>query len=238
MIDFYFFHVGNESEQPQMLVNSILKTNVNCKIYQLTDQFTPIVKNIDNCYRYDCENSKNIMKFRMEAYARTNLNKNRFSIFLDTDMLVLKKINLSQQFKNSDVVLCQREINAHHYVNLNYNDMDMKEYNGLTMGEVWPFLGCFIAVKDNINLLKMNEIYNELEDKYKYWYGDQTVLKKFALDHPSLISIVSEKEYSDLPLNSTINPNAKIVHFKGQHKHLMKAVYKFFFESEKFRKIS
>ena len=84
----------------------------------------------------------------------------------------------------------------------------------------------------------MNKMYNELEDKYKHWYGDQTVLKKFAFDNPSLISIVSEKEYADLPLNCTINQNAKILHFKGQLKPLMKTFYKFFIESEEFRKIS
>ena len=139
MFDFYFFHVGPQIEEPQMLVNSIRKTNVNCKIYQLTDQFTPIIKNVDDCYRYNSQNNKNIMKFRMEAYARANLNKNRFSIFLDTDMLVLKKINLSEQFKNSDVVFCQREINADHKVNIDYNNMNMKEYSGLKMGDVWPF---------------------------------------------------------------------------------------------------
>ena len=39
----------------------------------------------------------------------------------------------------------------------------------------------------------MNKIYDELEEKYKYWYGDQLVLKKFASDNPSSVSIVSEK---------------------------------------------
>ena len=33
MIDFYFFHIGDEIDLPKMLVNSILKTNKNGQHY-------------------------------------------------------------------------------------------------------------------------------------------------------------------------------------------------------------
>ena len=90
MIDFYFFHIGDETDLPYMMINSIRKTNKDSRIFQLTDKKTNQIKITDDCYRFD-GNQNSIMKFRMEAYSQTTLNQGRFSIFLDTDMLVLRK---------------------------------------------------------------------------------------------------------------------------------------------------
>ena len=98
MIDFYFFHIGDETDLPYMMINSIRKTNKDSRIFQLTDKKTNKIQITDDCYRFD-GNENSIMKFRMEAYSKTLLNQNRFSIFLDTDMLVLKEIKLNNLFK-------------------------------------------------------------------------------------------------------------------------------------------
>lgn len=230
MIDFYFFHIGDDTDLPKMMINSIRKTNKGSKIFQLTDEETNQIKSTDNCYRFNGDTSS-IMKFRMEAYSKTPLNKDRFSIFLDTDMLVLKEINLSKMFQKSDLILCKREFNSNQLVNIHFNDMNMEEYEGKTMGESWPYLGCFIGVSNNKNLIEMNQMYNNLEQKYKFWYGDQIVLKDFALKNKTKTAFVYESEYAYLPLNNKISKQAKIVHFKGKKlKSYMKTCYQYFFE--------
>lgn len=231
MIDFYFFQIGDEAELAKMMISSIRQTNKSSRIYQLTDKKTKKIKTTDGCYRFD-GNTNTIMKFRMEAYSKTILNKGRFSIFLDTDMLVLKEIKLNNLFEKSDLVLCKRELNATQLVNINFNDMNMEEYKGKMMFEAWPYLGCFIGVNNSENLIKMNQMYNELEQKYKLWYGDQIVLKKFALENPTKTSFVNETEYAYLPLNNRISKQAKIIHFKGKKlKSYMKTCYQYFFKN-------
>ena len=230
MIDFYFFHIGNDNDLAQMMINSIKFTNKNSKIYQLTDKNTPQIDKVDDCYRFD-GNKNNIMKFRMEAYSKTQLNKNRYSLFLDTDMLVLKKLNLSKYFKNSEVLLCKREINVHQIVNIDFNNMDMQEYNNKSVGEVWPYLGCLIGVKNSSSLIRMNQMYNNLEEKYKIWYGDQIILKTFVHQNYSKTSFVGELEYAHVPSDNKISKDTKIIHFKGNRlKPYMKICYEYFFK--------
>lgn len=230
MIDFYFFHIGDETDLPHMMINSIRKTNKDSRIFQLTDKNTNQIKITDDCYRFD-GNKNSLMKFRMEAYSQTILNQDRFSIFLDTDMLVLKEIKLNNLFKKSDLILCERELNANLPVNINFKDMNMREYEGKSIGEAWPYLGCFIGVNNSKSLVIMNKMYNDLEQKYKLWYGDQIILKKFALENPTTVDFVKETEYACLPINNQISKQAKIVHFKGKRlKSFMKTYYKYFFE--------
>ena len=49
----------------------------------------------------------------------------------------------------------------------------------MKMGEVWPYLGCFLAIRNKNSIYRMNKIYNILDEKYKRWYGDQ-IAKIFA----------------------------------------------------------
>ena len=230
MNDFYFFHIGDDIDLPKMMVNSIRITNKNSRIFQLTDTTTKQIPITDGCYRFK-GNSSSIMKFRMEAYAQTTLNKSRYSIFLDTDMLVLKEIKLNKLFEKSDLILCEREFNKNELVNIDFDNMKMKEYEGKLMGEAWPYLGCFIGVNNSKSLITMNQMYEELKKKYKRWYGDQIILKKFASENPSKTSFVAETEYAYIPLNNRISKEAKIIHFKGKRlKSYMKTCYKYFFE--------
>lgn len=231
MINFYFFHVGDDQFLPNMMINSIRKTNINSKIYQLTDRFSPEVKDVDKCYRFDGY-IKNIMKLRMEAYSKVKSIENSYSIFVDTDMLVLQKINEAELFQNFNTIFCKREIGLGLNVNINFKNMNMVEYKNITLGDAWPYLGCFIALKNHSPLIEMNEIYNKLDKKYKIWYGDQIALKKFVNIHSKTISFVGENEYAYLPNGNQIPSKTKILHFKGEKlKKLMKKYYDFYFQS-------
>lgn len=229
MLNFYFFHIGNDPILPDMMISSIRNTNTKSKVFQITDRFSTKLENVDDCFRFDGY-TKNIMKFRMEAYSKVPLLDKSSALFLDTDMLVLKEIEEQDLFKNAEVVFCKREINFNALVNINYNNMNMTEYRNMTLGEAWPFLGCFIGVKDSKPFVEMNYMYNDLERKYKTWYGDQIVLKKYAENNLKKIRTVGEKDYAFVPYRNIISKNTKIAHFKGKDlKKFMKTCYEHFF---------
>ena len=101
-MNFFFFHIGELTNINTMMVDSIRKTNPDSCITQVTDHHTLKVEKVDNCLRFD-GSKENIMKFRFEAYAKISLEENSENIFLDTDMLVLKK--LSSKFGRQIIAL-------------------------------------------------------------------------------------------------------------------------------------
>lgn len=231
MLSFYFFHIGQDIFLPKMLVCSIKISNPLSKIYQITDNDSPEVEKIDGCIRFN-GNKENIMKFRMETYASLDVKKNENAIFLDTDMLVVKKINEKSLFKQNDIVFCKRQFDYDSLVNIDYNNLNMLEFQNMKMGEAWPYLGCFLAIRNKNSISIMNEMYNILDEKYKRWYGDQIVLKKFASRFPKKITFVEENEYACVPgalfanKNKPISKNVHILHFKGKkYKNIMVKSY-------------
>ena len=221
MLSFYFFHIGDDKDLPEMLVHSLKISNPGCKVYQISDYDSPEVSNVDKCFRFK-GNVSNIMKFRMETYSKIKLEKNIPAIFLDTDMLVFKKLNEKQLFKENNFVFCKREIDIDNYVNVNYNNLNMVELKNKKIGDVWPYLGCFFAIKDINPFIEMNNMYDHLDEKYRYWYGDQIVLKQYAIKNKKNITFVGEKEYACAPEalfgsdSLDIRQKFKIIHFKGK----------------------
>ena len=231
MLNFYFFHVGQDIFLAKMLVGSIKISNPSSKIYQITDNDSPEVQQIDGCLRFNGKN-ENIMKFRMETYASINIKQGKNAIFLDTDMLVVKELNEKILFKENDIVFCERQFDSENEVNVNYNDLNMYEFKNMKMGEAWPYLGCFLAIRNKNPIYRMNKIYNILDEKYKRWYGDQIVLKIFASRFPKEITFVGENQYACVPgalfanKNKSISKNVHILHFKGKkYKNIMVKSY-------------
>ena len=89
-INFVFLHVG-EDTRPNLLVKSIRKYFEKSYIYQCTDLASKEVDGVDKVFRYDGD-VKNIMRFRLEAFSSLNLEEK--AIYLDTDMLVIKKFDV------------------------------------------------------------------------------------------------------------------------------------------------
>ena len=238
MLNFYFFHIGDDKDLPEMLVHSIKISNSDCKVYQISDYDSPEISKVDKCFRFE-GNVSNIMKFRMESYSKINLEKDIPTIFLDTDMLVVKKLNEKKMFKNKNIVFCKREMHSDKYINLNYDDLNMIEFKNKKLGDVWPYLGCFFAIKNINPFIEMNKMYDLLDEKYKYWYGDQTILKQYVINDKKNITFVGENEYACLP-EALFGPNGNnirqklnILHFKGKKfKKLMIKSYKHFIKSK------
>ena len=211
---FCFFQVGDVIF-PELLVKSIRKYIPNAYIIQSTDIKTKAICGVDKIYRYDGDIS-NLMTFRLESNANIDLLGQ--TIFLDTDMLVLRNFTLAN-FIDHDVVLCEREFDIKAIVNTKFNGMNMTMYENKTLKEAWPFLGCLNIVKDKSFWKVCSEILHALDPQFHFWYGDQEAIKRFTQKNPSLnYGYARESEYACLPEYIKGNEFPLIAHFKGHHR--------------------
>lgn len=224
-MNFFFFHVGENDFYPKMMVSSIKFHHPEAKIFQVSDYDTKQIDFVTNCYRFN-GNKHHLMKFRIDAYSNIPIDTKSENIFLDTDMLLIQKLDLKKFFHKNETLFCERFYNRDNLVNISLHNLDMLEYKDQTMAQAWPFLGSFIVTKNNNFFKELSEIYCQLEEKYMFWYGDQIALKKYFSIHKKSISIASESIYSHLPNKNKYENYAKILHFKGQKKTFMELFYK------------
>jgi hypothetical protein len=95
--------------------------------------------------------------------------------------------------------------------------MDLSEYKGKTIGEVYPFVACFTYAANYKFWEECYKILINLNKKFHYWYGDQEALriindqKKFNIGYLDESLICSPPEI--------INKNKVYsIHFKGLHR--------------------
>ena len=208
-INFVFLHVG-EDTRPNLLVKSIRKYFDKPYIYQCTDLASKEVDGVDKVFRYDGD-IKNIMRFRLEVFSLLNIQEK--AIYLDTDMLVINKFDID--ITHCDAILCKRSFDLDNLFNTSFRDMDLSEYKNMTLGDVYPFLGCFTVTKSSDFWKEAFNIQKSLDKKFHYWYGDQEALKIIKEKNIFNIDTVKESIFACLPeqIDELNLPN--IIHFKG-----------------------
>jgi hypothetical protein len=234
-VDFAFFHVGEDFTLPKMLCESIIKTNPTSGIIQLTDKRTPILSELVTKYIRIDGNKENLMFLRSKAYQSYKLQKP--TLFLDTDMLVIKEINENDIFKHNDLVLCEREFDRD-LSGDNFNAYLMRnglsEFSNQTLYEVFPILGCFIGARKTQYLKTAHEIYSKYTINKKKWNGDQFALKELYQNNKDKIDLISENKIA-YPLGRDEKfINSYIIHFKGNLKIKMQAYFDRIFKNEKY----
>ena len=208
-INFVFLHVG-EDTRPNLLVKSSRKYFEKSYIYQCTDLASKEVDGVDKVFRYDGD-IKNIMRFRLEVFSLLNIQEK--AIYLDTDMLVINKFDID--ITHCDAILCKRSFDLDNLFNTSFRDMDLSEYKNMTLGDVYPFLGCFTVTKSSDFWKEAFNIQKSLDKKFHYWYGDQEALKIIKEKNIFNIDTVQESIFACLPeqIDELNLPN--IIHFKG-----------------------
>ena len=223
-----FFHTGIDTSKPEMLCRSAKKIfkGEELKLIQLTDDETPKVKSANQILRIRGLKQQSIMKGRMIAYKDYLKTFQEPTVFLDTDMLITNRFSVDL---SKGPVLCKREYNldmrlkSHAYKG--GKKLIFPEHSCMKLGEIFPYVGCFFADKSEAFLEEALKIYETLDQRYKFWFGDQIALKEAASSNP--FSTVSEKLVACDPLEylEYLNP-AAILHFKGAKlKPLMKEFF-------------
>lgn len=219
-INFAFFHIGKNKELPNLLVESIKKTNPKSKIIQFSNNFSYYVDGIDQFIYYDFSDDQ-IMFSRVKSYAEYDFKEP--TLFVDTDMIVNKKINANTIFKNYNHLFCKRSFDS--LINYEYCEYHgLIDAKGKSFKTIFPFLGCLIGAKNNKIFKKMLKEYNTYSNNLKKWNGDQLVLKKIF--NKKNIGVLDEKKYAypvkEIIKNKKILKEVFIFHFKGKNKFLMK----------------
>lgn len=216
-MQFIFFYIGTSTTMPEMLVSSIRKYNLNSKIVHLTDLDSPEVAGVDECYRIDGEKN-NLMTFRLKAHASYPIND--VSVYLDCDMLAIRKFDL--KLNGKQIIVCRREFNKSGKFNINIHGMNLQEHSGKSLDQVYPYLACFVMTKNNAFWINAYEHLLKLDEKYHFWYGDQEVIRGLISDDKSIsFGIASEAKVACLPEFWEPKLKSYFLHFKGPRKHNM-----------------
>jgi hypothetical protein len=206
--------VGDDISQPQKMVKSLLRHNPDAYITMYTDRDTPDVMGITQ--RVESEvNREELCYHRVKAYAETPATLIVPVMYLDTDMLVQDKIVVKDLLPtHNEVTFLRREFQRDAIFNVEQRGLRFDEYEGKTIDEVYPYVGCTV-VTEGVHVWKdLLAIYDALDPKFRRWYGDQEALRIYAKKYPERVSEVNESVYGCLPEHKT--DDAKILHFKGE----------------------
>lgn len=207
---FVFMHVGDDVSLVVKLVDSIKKTNPDSRIIMCTDLNTPQVEgverrefNIDRAY---------LMPERWRVFAELNLSEP--AIYMDSDMIVRGAIDAKRILGDKDYVFCKRSFNKEAIFNTRQRGLYFSEYEGRTIGDIYPILACFIIARSGAFFEPLHGACLALPSKFKIWYGDQEVLRDFK----GKIDFVDESRFACLP--EYLGQHAPfIVHYKGNRKN-------------------
>lgn len=220
---FVFFHVGANLNMPEMLTKSIRITNGKARIIQCTDYETPVVENVDIVHRVVLDTSR-LMQGRLKAFSTLGLREE--AIYLDTDMLVVKPINVFALLQNQRASLCSRSFGLTGVFNTQQRGLDFSEFYGRPLGNVYPFVACSTVTDSCAIWTEWEKILEGLDPKFSIWYGDQEAMKIWARDNQTNMSTHDESIFGCLPEERAHLVNASILHFKGlQRKRLMELFF-------------
>ena len=210
---FAFFHVGDDISQPQKMVKSLLRHNPNAFITMYTDKTTPDVMGITRRVESEIDRD-NLMYARVKAYAETYATSILPVMYLDTDMLVQGEIVVKDLLEpHKTAAFLRRSFDREAVFNIEQRGIRFDEYEGKTLDELYPYVGCAVVAKNPQVWKDLLEIYEGLDEKFKRWYGDQEALRIYAEKYPERVSEMQEFAYGCLPEHKT--NDAKILHYKG-----------------------
>ena len=211
---FVFLQVGREVDIPELFVRSLRKHNPDARIIQCSDPNSAAIPGVDEVRRLDGD-CANLMTFRLQCFAEQAPNEP--ALYLDRDMICMRAIDPEALTGPHHVGVCKREFATGELFNASLFGMDLAEYAGKSMGEVYPYVACATATigprfwKDCLaNLMT-------LDPKFHFCYGDQEAIRNIVQSERYGVRFLRESIYARLPeaLGQSLD-QPKFVHFKGR----------------------
>ena len=216
--NFVFFHVGDDISYPQKMVKSLLRYNPNANVIMCTDKDTPDVMGITERKEFDL-NRDELMTSRLKAFA--GLNFAEPALYIDTDMIFVDQVNVRELLGEEEIVMCRREFARDATFNVDQRGMRFDEYEGKTLDELYPYVGCATATRDGRVWQKLYAMLDGMDEKFRKWYGDQEAFREYA--KLNRVGTMPESVVGCLPEHK--HDEAKIIHYKGpSRKQLFEAV--------------
>lgn len=214
-----FFWIGENTEIPQVLVDSIrLVMGDEINVVQLTNHTTNEIHDVNEVKRFDLSNQ--VMIARLEAYSQyMPLTEN--TLFCDADIIFINKLKLPENNSKKIFLLPrQKDFNINHTYPEFY-----EEFVGKKANEVMPFLFCAIAIQGNQQIFfeKLLETCKKLPARFHRWYGDQyslfletkEKLDNFKLLEPNIYQHEIKESLMPSYLEKIYNEGVQMLHFKG-----------------------
>jgi hypothetical protein len=208
-----FLHVGSDATQPMILCRSLKANNPEIRIIQCSDQATSPVDGVSEVARFDGDTER-LMLFRTSAYARLTISEP--TLFLDTDMICLEPLDPSGALLDGMAAVCLREYGRDMLLYPDAMGVDLSEYQGRTLGDVYPYIGCAIVCRSNDFWYECLQEMGRLPPKFQRWFGDQEALRNVVDARLDSVRWLPESIYAclaDVETDRTKRP--KICHFKG-----------------------
>ena len=227
MTNIAFFHTGNDQTIPTLMCQSakLAFKGQDLQLIHIKDSTTEPNAQANTSFTASNLPDKQIMLARLSGYVQAARKINEPLIFVDTDMLFTATVR-NQALRHSPV-LCQRSFNLKAKGEIKVETPDGVLHPNLdtskNLGELFPYLGCYLEVSDSLFLESMLDRFNQYDITLKTWYGDQIALKETAQQKPFQPKFVHEKSHACLPekINTTPTGSIKILHFKGTRKQQM-----------------
>ena len=216
-----FFWIGENTEIPQILVNSIrLVMGNEINVVQLTNRSTNEVEGVNDIKRFNLSNQ--IMIARLEAYSQY-VPQTENTFFCDADSIFINKLKLPENNSNK-IFLSPRKNDFK--INNTYPEF-YEEFVDKTANEVMPFLFCAISTKGNQKFFfeTLLETCKKLPERFHRWYGDQyslflatkDKLDNFKLLEPNIYQHEIKESLLPSYLKKIYNEGVQMLHFKGPH---------------------
>ena len=136
-------------------------------------------------------------------------------------MIFVDQVNVRELLGEEEIVMCRREFARDATFNVDQRGMRFDEYEGKTLDELYPYVGCATATRDGRVWQKLYAMLDGMDEKFRKWYGDQEALREYA--KLNLVRTMPESVVGCLPEHK--HDGAKIIHYKGpSRKQLFEAV--------------
>jgi hypothetical protein len=207
---FVFLCVGDNTVLPTVMVRSIRAVDRGARIIQCSDAATPAVEGVDQVARSTGDPNQ-LMLFRLQSFADLAITEP--ALYMDMDMVCVRRIDPGAILGDAEVALCKREYGLK--TPALYGGMDLSEYAGCMIGEVWPYVACCTVTRTPQFWADCRDNLLTLDAKYLRWFGDQEAIRNVAATNRYKVCHLPESEYGHVPHDKT-GGTPSLIHFKGR----------------------
>ena len=218
-------HANIERESIVYFINSIKKYHPNSRIIHCTDFITESFKEVNQTHRTDFDRNY-LMYGKIKSFSTLKINKT--SIYLDPDMLLMRNIPINKFEERAEVFLLKRSFNNNVNIPVKFRGLKFLQHENKYYSDLYPYIACLVICKKEKFWKKCLSFFEEIENVYKIWFGDQEILRMIVEKNNFDFGFVEEKDFACPPQNLNGKTRPFIIHFKGKiNKEIIKKYYQF-----------
>ena len=170
-------HSAIERESISYFINSIKKYHPESTIIHCTDFLTKSFTGVDQIHRTEFDRNY-LMYGKIKSFSTLKISKT--SVYLDPDMLLMKSIPINKFAEKAEVFLLKRSFNDDTLVPTTFRGLNFLQHKNRNYFNLYPYIACLVICKKEDFWIRCLEYFNEIENVYKIWFGDQEIFRKIV----------------------------------------------------------